>query len=269
MSREQIKITDSDYGRTWALSQCKNCTHIFANPFPSRNFIRSLYSQTEDPLYEEEAKGRSKNFARILSVLDEMFPKRGILFDVGAATGLLLEIARKRGWQVEGIEPSSWAVRLARERYQLDLIEGVFEEASLKNNRYTAITMVDFIEHISHPFEAAVKAHQTLSPEGMICLVTPDVESLAARIMGRRWWHFRPGHLGYFTKKSLETLLRRSGFQIMKQRKYSWTFSLHYLLSRRPGSRFLLKNRVLASFWKRIRIKLALQDSFEVYARKY
>ncbi len=198
-----------------------------------------------------------------------MFPEGGALFDVGAATGILLDIARKRGWQVEGIEPSTWAVRLARERYHLDLIEGVFEEASLKDNHYTSITMVDFIEHISHPFEAAVKAHKIISPEGILCLVTPDVKSLAARVMGMSWWHFRPGHLGYFTKKSLQTLLHRSGFRIIKHRKYSWTFSLHYLFSRRSRLKFLLKNHVLASFWKRIWIKLALQDSFEIYARKY
>jgi SAM-dependent methyltransferase len=268
LNREQIKITDSDYGKIWDLSRCKNCTHIFANPCPSRNFIRSLYNETEDPLYEEEAKGRSKNFVKIISVLDRIFPERGILFDVGAATGILLDIARKRGWQIEGIEPSAWAVRQARERYQIELMEGIFEEVPVKDNVYTSITMVDFIEHIPQPFEAAVKAHKIISHGGILCLVTPDIKSLAARIMGGKWWHFRPGHLGYFTQRSLKTLLHRSGFRIIKQRKYSWTFSLHYLLSRRPGLKFLLKNHILTSFWKRISIKLALQDSIEVYARK-
>ena len=114
LNRDQIKITDSDYGKIWDLTRCQNCSHIFANPFPSQDFIRSLYVTTEDPLYEEEAKGRSKNFAKILSFLDKTFPERGVLFDVGAATGILLNLARERGWQVEGIEPSVWAVHLAR-----------------------------------------------------------------------------------------------------------------------------------------------------------
>jgi SAM-dependent methyltransferase len=268
LNRDQIKITDSDYGKIWDLTRCQNCSHIFANPFPSQDFIRSLYVTTEDPLYEEEAKGRSKNFAKILSFLDKTFPERGVLFDVGAATGILLNLARERGWQVEGIEPSVWAVHLARKRYRLELMEGAFEEAPLKTDYYTSVTMVDFIEHIPHPFEAATKAYKALSPGGILCLVTPDINSRTAKLMGGKWWHFRPGHLGYFTKKSLETMLHRSGFRIIKQRKYSWTFSLHYLLSRRPGLSFLLKNHILASFWKKIRIKLALQDSLEVYARK-
>ncbi|MDH5384471.1 MAG: hypothetical protein OEY18_07175, partial [Candidatus Aminicenantes bacterium] len=62
--------------------------------------------------------------------------------------------------------------------------------------------------------------------------------------------------------------LRQAGFHIFKQRKYSWTFSAYYLLSRRPRLKFLLKNPLMASIWKKISIKLALLDSFEIYAKK-
>jgi len=268
LGKDHIKITDSDYGKIWDLCRCDNCTHVFANPCPSPEFIQSLYGETEDPVYQEEAQGRSKNFSRILKSLNKIHPERGILFDVGAATGILLDISRERGWQVEGIEPSTWAVGVARNRYNLEIREGVFEEATLPKEHYTVVTMVDFIEHIPHPLDAISIAQKILLPGGTLCLVTPDINSLAARIFGQKWWHYRPGHLGYFSKKSLDYLLKRSGFRIIKLRKYSWTFSLHYLLSRKPGLNFLLKNHVFTSFWKKIPIKLALQDSFEIYAIK-
>lgn len=265
---DHIKITDSDYGKIWDLSRCKNCSYVFANPCPSQEFIRSLYGTTEDPLYQEEAAGRSKSFERILATLDKIHPEQGILFDIGAATGILMNISREHGWHAEGIEPSTWAVRIAREKYNLTIMEGTFETASLAEKRYTAVTMVDFIEHIPHPFEALSIAKKILSPGGILCLVTPDVNSLAARIMGQNWWHYRPGHLGYFSKRSLDFLLHRTGFRMIKMRKYNWTFSLHYLLSRVPSLKFLLKSQVLASFWKKIPIKLVLRDSFEIYALK-
>jgi SAM-dependent methyltransferase len=268
LSREQIKITDSDYGKIWNLSRCDNCTHVFANPCPSLDFIQSLYSEIEDPLYQEEEKGRSRNFKRILSALEKMHPEKGNLFDVGAATGILLDIAGKRGWEIDGIEPSTWAVNVAKDRYELELQKGIFENAPLPETRYTAVTMVDFIEHISHPNQAISKAHKILLNDGTLCLVTPNINSLAARIMGGKWWHFRPAHLGFFTKKSLDCLLRRNGLYIVKRKKYSWTFSAYYLLSRRPRWRYLLKNFALASLWKKIPVKLALQDSFEIYAKK-
>ncbi len=128
--------------------------------------------------------------------------------------------------------------------------------------------MVDIIEHTPIPFEAVNKAGQILRPGGLLALVTPDIHSASARIAGRGWWHLRPAHLAYFSRASLAALLGRAGFSIVRERRYSWTFSLHYLMSRKRASRLLLGNRQLASFLKRVRIKLALGDSFEVYAVK-
>jgi hypothetical protein len=147
-------------------------------------------------------------------------------------------------------------------------MEGAFESLPLGEERYAAVTLVDFIEHIPHPSEALSIAHKILSPGGILCLVTPDINSWAARIMGQKWWHYRPGHLGYFSQKSLLLLLQKTGFRMIKMRKYNWTFSLHYLFSRVPSLEFLLRNRILASFWRRIPIKLFLRDSFEIYAIK-
>jgi 2-polyprenyl-3-methyl-5-hydroxy-6-metoxy-1,4-benzoquinol methylase len=268
LTEENIKITDSDYGKIWDLDRCQNCTHVFANPAPSSAFIQSLYTQTKDPEYEDESIGRGKNFLRILRFLQKIHPQRGTLLDVGAATGILLSLARKKGWDIEGIEPSAWAVRMAKDKYDLTLVEGNLETANLKSHAYTAITLVDFIEHIPHPREALVKVHKALKPGGTICLVTPDIRSLAARMVGKKWWHFRPGHLAYFTKKSLSTLLEQTGFRAIHWKKYAWTFSAHYLLSRKRMLNFLVKNPRIALFWRRVPIKLALRDSFEVYATK-
>lgn len=265
---DDIKITDKAYGSVWDLERCRDCTHVFANPCPSPEFIRSLYADIVDPQYQEESEGREKNFERILDFLETHLPDKGALFDVGAATGILLNMARQRGWQdVSGIEPSLWAVRTAREKYGLELVTGDFETAQLPEGRYAAVTMVDFIEHVPDPLPALRKAGRILRPGGIVCLVTPDIRSTAARIAGRRWWHYRPAHLAYFTRRSLNTLLARAEFSPMKTRRYTWTFSAHYLISRLNFLRFLLKNPRLALFWHRIPIKLALGDSYEMYAR--
>ncbi|MGD2295484.1 MAG: class I SAM-dependent methyltransferase [Candidatus Aminicenantes bacterium] len=268
INQEQIKITDSEYGKTWDLSRCENCTHVFANPAPLPSFIQTLYSQVKDPLYEEEARGRTKNFERILHRLEKIHPEKGGFFDVGAATGILINLANGRGWKAEGIESSSWAVRFAIEKYGLQILEGSFETASLLPGHYTTVTMVDFIEHTVRPVDAVQKAAKILKPGGTLCLVTPDIRSLTARIAGSKWWHFRPGHLGYFTAQSLDLLLSSAGLSVVKKRRYSWTFSAFYLISRNKKLHFLIKNPRWALFWKKIPLKLALFDSLEIYARK-
>ncbi len=265
---DDIKITDKEYGRTWDLSICKNCRHVFADPMPTPSFINRLYSQIEDPLYQEESKGREKNFEPILDFLGKLHPGRGILFDIGAATGILLNSARKKGWIADGIEPSSWAVAAAAKNYGLAIRHSDFETAPLPEKKYTAATMVDFIEHIPDPQAAIIKAGKILTSSGTLCLVTPDLSSFISRTAGKKWWHLRPAHLHYFNPESLVSLLKRNGFAIIKIRRYAWTFSAHYLISRLSWLNFLLKNQKLASFWKSIPIKLNFGDSLEVYARK-
>ncbi len=268
LKKDQIKITDSEYGKVWDLSECRDCGHIFADPCPRPEFIFSLYSQVEDPAYDEEAAGRSRNFLGILANLEKLLPARGRLFDVGAATGILLRLARERGWSAEGIEASEWAVAFAAENYAIRLNQGFFEDAPLAPSSYQAVTMVDFIEHTPMPREAMAKANKILAPGGILCLVTPDIHSRAARLAGMRWWHLRPGHLAYFSLPSLRKLLSEAGFEIVKRKKYAWTFSAYYVLSRIRTFGPLIKNRRAASFLKRIRLKLALGDSFEIYAKK-
>jgi len=268
LREDQIEITDSEYGKTWDLSLCLSCGHLFANPYPAPDFLLSLYGRVEDPLYDEESEGRSRNFSVLLERLERLRPNRGELFDVGAATGIFCDLARRHGWKVDGIEPSAWAVQTARAKYGLRLRLGDFLEADLPAGRYQAVTMVDLIEHTPRPREAVRKAFEILAPGGLLSLVTPDIHSLAARAAGRRWWHLRPGHLAYFSVRSLKVLLSEAGFRILDWRRYAWTFSLHYLLSRGKTFGPLVRTPRLASFLRGVRIKLALGDSFEVYAVK-
>jgi 2-polyprenyl-3-methyl-5-hydroxy-6-metoxy-1,4-benzoquinol methylase len=268
LDKDQIKITDSEYGKIWDLGECEDCGHIFADPAPKPEFIFALYRQVEDPAYDAESEGRSQNFRGILKTLDMLLPERGTLFDVGAATGILLEAAREQGWTPDGVEASDWAADRARRTRHLPLRQGFFEETDVAPGSCRAVTMVDFIEHTPRPRDAAAKAYEILAPQGMLCLVTPDIHSFAARLAGRRWWHLRPGHLAYFSKKSLEALLGDAGFTIILRKRYAWTFSAHYLLTRFKAFQILVRGRRAALFFKKIPIKLALGDSFEIYARK-
>ena len=268
LDAEAVKITDSHYGRVWDLSRCGRCGHTFADPSPAPEFVDALYSRVQDPAYDDEAAGRARNFTRLLRRLESLRPERGSLCDVGAATGILMDLARRRGWNVEGVEPSGWAVATARVKHGLVVRQGVFETADVPPASFDAVTMVDLIEHTARPRDTVAKAAEVLKTGGVLCLVTPDLRSPAARLAGRRWWHFRPAHLAYFSRRGLEILLERAGFTVVARRRYAWTFSAHYLALRLPLVRAVAGGRKTASFLRRIPIKLALGDSFEIYARK-
>src|SRR5205823_313421 len=75
-------------------------------------------------------------------------------------------------------------------------------------------------------------ARRCLSPDGLLMVVTPDIGSLAARLMKHRWWHFRPAHIGYFSRKTMRMALRQAGFTVECVQPYQWWFTIGYVLTR-------------------------------------
>jgi hypothetical protein len=55
-----------------------------------------------------------------------------------------------------------------------------------------------------------------LSPGGLLLVVTPDVQSLVARLLGWRWWHYRLAQIGYFSRTTLQTVIDKAGLQAQR-----------------------------------------------------
>ena len=130
------------------------------------------------------------------------------------------------------------------------------------------VTLVDVIEHVSKPVELLSNAQVEISHQGVGLVVTPDLNSLVASLMGWRWWHFRIAHIGYFNKSTLLLALKRVGLKPIRIGRPSWYFSADYLLER--VNQYLpryLRLPVLR-FSKRLTIPLNLRDSLFVVFRK-
>lgn len=264
---EEFKITDYRYGKHWNLLRCKDCHFIFSNPFPPTE-ISKIYERVEDPEYVEEEEGRSGNFKSILKTLKKIVETGGPFLDVGCATGIMMNLARKEGWDVHGVELSSWAVEEARKRYGLEVLKGDFLTIDFPEDFFKVVALIDIIEHVSNPVKTVEKVWRLLGKGGICVVVTPDVMSLTARLMGGKWWHFRPAHIGFFSKESLSYLLLSKGFEIVKFKRYRWRFSLYYIASRIKFLKKFVELKFLKPFLKRIPIILPLMDSLEIYARK-
>lgn len=62
----------------------------------------------------------------------------GRLLDVGCGMGHFLAYPRQGGWQVQGVEVSSWAAKWAQGKYDLDIVTGNFEACKLKRLSLTS-----------------------------------------------------------------------------------------------------------------------------------
>jgi 2-polyprenyl-3-methyl-5-hydroxy-6-metoxy-1,4-benzoquinol methylase len=184
---------------------------------------------------------------------------------VGAASGIFLNLAGQEGYETSGIEPSQYLVEEAERLYGLKLFQGTIENFKTET-KYSVITMLDILEHLVEPDRFLDKIDSLLEKNGILVIVTPDINSLAARTAGKYWWHYRVAHINFFNLKSITYLLEKHSYEIVLKKKYAWNFSLFYLVTRIFPS---LKNKkALQKFLKSINLKLQLFDSWELYARK-
>jgi len=257
---EDFKITDSDYGLFPDFLRCNACDLRFAREMPTVKQLIQHYSGVVDPEYNQESEGRGENFIRILKLMERL-RRKGDLLDVGAATGILMELAEKRGWKTWGVEASKWAFNIAEKR-GLRVLNGDFLSYP-EDKKFDAITMVDIIEHMATPGKTLEKAKNLLKEGGLLVIVTPDIGSFTARIMGKRWWHLRPAHVNFFSRKTIKWS-ENFGFRILRLRNYIWNFSLHYLVTRFKWGRKYFNWEWL----KKLKLKLILLDSLEAYLER-
>jgi SAM-dependent methyltransferase len=188
--------------------------------------------------------------------------------DIGAGTGLLVAEATRAGLNAVGIEPSrnlsNFAVRNGRE-----VLQGVFPHPALSGRQFDIVCLVDVIEHVADPKALLTDCRQALAPGGVLILVTPDVGSVAARLMRKRWWHFRVAHVGYFNRKSLTAALRLCGLTAHQEYRAKWFFRARYLAERlqeylpivRTINHAAPRSRLLSWLFERV-VTLNLHDSF-------
>ena len=215
---------------TLPLRECSRCGFVFASRDALPD-LTSLYLELDDPEYTSSAHARRRQMAHLLRWALRDVPRPARLLDVGAASGILLEEALNLGFEAVGVEPSKHLAAQGRGA-GLEVHEGSLPHAALSGERFDVVTIVDVIEHVDDPLGLLAQCHRHLVRGGLLLVVTPDRRSVAARILGRRWWHRRLAHVCYFDRTTLTQALTRSGFEPVRWARPRWYLPVGYLLTR-------------------------------------
>jgi 2-polyprenyl-3-methyl-5-hydroxy-6-metoxy-1,4-benzoquinol methylase len=228
---EDLAITDSNYGATLALRRCRRCSFIFAEGGDLSELL-GLYEKLSDPGYEGSQDSRVLQMRWLIERALRARPGAKTLLDVGAAAGLLVKLARERGLDAQGVEPSYALVAAAARLHGVDLIQGTVPHERLRGARFDIVFLADVIEHVPDPVALLRDARELVAPGGALLVVTPDVASLARLLLGKRWWHFRLAHVGYFDARSLSEASARAGLLVEGRFRAKWFFRVSYLAQR-------------------------------------
>lgn len=257
------------------------CGLVSLFPQPTESELRALYSAdyytswgiAEDEPSSTRQMKRSTFASRLAALPSGLLP--GKVLDVGCATGAFLDVARASGWDVYGVELSSFSCDIARKTYGDRVFCGMLHQAAFANESFDLITLSDLLEHVTNPGEFLDEAHRIMKPGGILLIVTPNKDSISSRLMRQSWSHYKREHLWYFSPETIVRLLGQHGFAVDTVRPAPKYLNLAYIINqfrvyRHPLLTPLcgLLDRIVPAFFKARVVPILCGEMIVVASRK-
>ncbi len=210
--------------------QCCGCRFHFATPMVNPNLENRLDDFEPAYLqYLEVEAADTANFRATRKWIQRFQPlQNSTVLDVGCGSGKWVRWLQSQGVDAFGLEPSE---ALFERFLQSDAAfqNGLLtRQLALPHEAYAVITSFDVLEHVERPFEFLAELARRLEPGGKLFLSSPDVGSLAARLLGRAWHFYGPYHLSYFSRDTLQRVAPLLGLRLIDYRYRSRWRSLGY-----------------------------------------
>ncbi|RLI54344.1 MAG: hypothetical protein DRP09_13320 [Candidatus Thorarchaeota archaeon] len=218
--------------------RCLNCGLIYLNPrlneMGLKEFYERYFQNQIDFVGNIEQINSSPYLMNTFLKKIEAKSYKGNLLDVGCGRGRFLWEARKRGWNVFGVEFSESAAQDAR-GLGLNVHTRDLLHAGFTSSYFDVVTMFNVIEHMRDPLSNAKEAHRILKENGLLVVRAPNIDWLDFRLVrilrnlkriikkfDKKYYFSRTGilnmfmiqHLFYFSRRTLRMLLEKAGFEI-------------------------------------------------------
>lgn len=205
--------------KNWQIFKCQNCKISFLNPEPQNiekiydyDYFKNWYLQ----VYEKRYKYNEK----ILKKIKKFIPEKCKILDIGCGVGIFMDLMKKKGNEVYGLDISDFALNFCKEK-------GFKVYNSLSEidpaEKFDVITIMDVIAHIKNPVDYLQKCKKILHPNGILIIKTPlhsNYLFFIAKVLkftgkSRAILHL-PAQIYHFDKYSILNLTNLTGFKLKK-----------------------------------------------------
>jgi 2-polyprenyl-3-methyl-5-hydroxy-6-metoxy-1,4-benzoquinol methylase len=214
------------------LVRCRQCGLMYLDPRVRQDVVLAGYAAGEDETFISQAAQREATFAPYVPIIERLLGRKGRVLDVGTAGGSFLAVAKRRGWDVIGCEPSRWLCEWGTRHYGIDIRPGTVFDLALPDGSVDVVSLWDVLEHVPDPLAVLRECRRVVKEDGLIVVNVPDSDSWIARAMGRRWVFLLSVHLYYFTLASLTRMLRTSGFEVVRHSAHWQRLEVGYVFQR-------------------------------------
>jgi ubiquinone/menaquinone biosynthesis C-methylase UbiE len=204
---------------------CQACRFLFKPSGESKVNQQQIARHYEaiDP-HEQVAKSKTSFFRHALEKLPDPGNRNMLLLDVGCGHGYFLELARRKGWHVKGVEIAEAAVEQSRRNFgRQNIFQGQVEKAGYKSQTFDAVTLWDVLILTDDPARVLSECMRILKNSGKIGIRVRNAtvqqflyrsyhpfRNLISKLGIKRPYVFHPN---CFTNQSIYLLLNRLGYK--------------------------------------------------------
>ena len=194
---------------------CRICKFIHIIPVPSDQELNSFY---DNEFYQKTKSNYISKNEKEMDYWDLVFDEKLVtieklisskskrILDIGSGPGFFLRRAKRRGWNVIGVEPSPLASNYANKQ-NIPTIQKFFQEVAPNEiGKFDAIHTFDVLEHVNNPIAVIEKAYSLLKKNGVIVVEVPNdfnpLQKLAQKTLKKK------GVVGYtfFLVKKIQVI---------------------------------------------------------------
>ncbi len=164
---------------------CNNCLSGFIQNVIRKEDAEMLYTNS-DSTKRWQLKG---NFIEdktkdVISIMKRLLYKANSIIDIGCNTGELLDYAKRCNCITYGIEYSESGEKICKGKghNMLKSLKDIVHPVDI-------IVAFDLIEHLYNFNEFLYDSFNALSPEGNLVILTGNINSLPAKLLGSHWWY--------------------------------------------------------------------------------
>jgi SAM-dependent methyltransferase len=210
----EFRMNDADHRQLQKFVREKFSEHLGMEPdnLEDEDIARALEGKAREfeawryEVYADDLYGHFQEFV----------PRKGKVFEMGAAWGKLLVPWRDRhGCQVTGVEPRKATVQAAKDRLGIELFQGFPATADIPENSYDAVLNIRTINHMLDPLGDLRHAWRWLKPAGTLIVDIADAV-LETRYEGFENNVVEIDHTYMFSQKTLAAMMQKAGFDVVK-----------------------------------------------------
>lgn len=209
-------------GGPFTFVRCRQCGLTYLNPRPSGTeliaYNKTMWERWSISEQSKEHIGSPELalqvYREILGEINRRKPEKGKLLEVGSGQGGFLKVCQTQGWDVYGLDISDECIAYVKNEHGIenafvaDLLDARFDD-----NQFDVVIFNHLIEHLTDPQTYLREINRILKPRGILCVSTPNIDSLSARVFGKYWQAlFVPLHLVLFSPDTLSRILVQTNF---------------------------------------------------------